>query len=50
MIDEVYDNETYQTNLEKFCKQLLENEESYDNFIDEKKDFFYLIMKKKSRL
>lgn len=41
MIDEVYSNETYQDSLEEFCKNLLEDDELYDNFIDEKKDFLF---------
>ena len=41
MIDEVYSSQTYINDLANFCEDLLENEESYENFIDEKKDRLY---------
>ena len=41
MIDEVYSSQTYINDLENFCEDLVKDEESYENFIDEKKDRLY---------
>ena len=38
MIDEVYPFEDYQEKLEIFCEKLLENEDTFEEFIDRKKD------------
>ena len=39
MIDEVYPFEDYQEKLEIFCENLLKNEDTFEEFIDRKKDF-----------
>lgn len=39
MIDEVYPFEDYQEKLENFCEKLLKNEDTFEEFIDRKKDF-----------
>lgn len=39
MIDEVYPFEDYQKKLEIFCENLLKNEDTFEEFIDRKKDF-----------
>ncbi|PUE65202.1 hydrogenase maturation protein [Arcobacter caeni] len=39
MIDEVYSFEDYQEKLEIFCENLLKNEDTFEEFIDRKKDF-----------
>lgn len=39
MIDEVYPFEDYQEKLENFCENLLKNEDTFEEFIDRKKDF-----------
>ncbi|WP_072681895.1 enoyl-CoA hydratase-related protein [Arcobacter sp. LA11] len=41
MIDEVYPSINYQENLEIFCKNLISDENKYEDFIDEKKDFIF---------
>lgn len=41
MVDEVYSSQTYINDLENFCEDLVKDEESYENFIDEKKDRLY---------
>ena len=38
MIDEVYPFEDYQEKLEIFCENLLKNEDTFEEFIDRKKD------------
>ncbi len=41
MIDKVFENENYDNTLKKFCKELIEDEDSFDDFIDDKKDFLF---------
>ncbi|WP_417327741.1 enoyl-CoA hydratase-related protein [Halarcobacter sp.] len=41
MIDEVFESENYDKSLEEFCENLLSDEDSFEEFIDEKKDFLY---------
>ena len=41
MIDEIYSSIDYQKNLENFCKDLISDENKYEDFIDEKKDFIF---------
>ena len=41
MLDEVYESETYLQSLEKFCEKLIEDEDSFDEFIDKKKDYIF---------
>lgn len=41
MLDEVFQNKTYQEDLENFCQKLIEDEDRFDNFIDNKKDFLF---------
>lgn len=41
MIDEVLSNENYIEKLEFFCKNLASKEDTYDKFIDDKKDFLF---------
>lgn len=41
MIDEVFENETYLEDLENFCEKLVKDEDSFDEFIDKKKDYLF---------
>lgn len=41
MIDEIYASINYEENLEQFCVNLLNSEDEYEDFIDEKKDFIF---------
>jgi len=39
LVDEVFDINNYQQNLEKYCKDLIKDEDSYDDFIWDKEDY-----------
>ncbi len=41
MLDEVYKEEEYEQNLKKFCQALIEDEDSFETFIEEKSDFLF---------
>jgi len=41
MIDKVFESENYDKSLEEFCENLLRDEDSFEEFIDKKKDFLY---------
>lgn len=41
MVDEVFDFENYDKELNSFCESILSNEDEYDDFIDRKKDFLF---------
>ncbi len=41
MVDEVFTNESYQENLKQFCEDLIRDEEIFEDFIDDKKDFIF---------
>ncbi|PLY07544.1 MAG: hydrogenase [Arcobacter sp.] len=41
MVDEVFEKEKYFSSLEFFCQKLILDENKYDDFIDEKKDFLF---------
>lgn len=41
MVDEVFDSLTYLQDLEEFCQKLILDEDKFDDFIDEKKDYLF---------
>ena len=41
MVDDVFPNIDYEKKLEEFCKNLIKDEEKFEDFIDEKKDFIF---------
>ncbi len=41
LLDEVFSSKNYKQKLEEFCKQLINDEYSFNTFIDKKNDFLY---------
>ncbi len=41
MLNEVFEDSTYAEDLENFCKKLILDEDKYEDFIDDKKDFIF---------
>jgi putative two-component system hydrogenase maturation factor HypX/HoxX len=39
LVDEIFDFENYRQNLENFCKELIEDEDSFDEFIWKKQNY-----------